>query len=99
MVSTLARLSNFCCSSGPVDGGDDDGSGAGAQLLEPPADRRQRGLVADEQIPVEIVRHDERAARPADAELLAGLGLHRPVGRRSGVMQREVDDEFVAAAS
>ena len=84
---------------GAGDGGDHDGARAGAQLLEPPADRRQRGLVADEQVPVEIVRHDERSARPADAELLAGLGLHRPVGRRPRVVQREVDDQLVAAES
>ncbi len=94
-VSTSARLIERLLLLGSGDRGDDDGAGAGAQFLQPAADRRQRGLVADEQVPVEIVRHDERAARPADAELLAGLGLRCPVGRRSGVMQGEVDDQLV----
>lgn len=64
---------------------------AGRQLGQAPRDGGQGGVVADEQVPVELRRHDERAARPAYAQRVAGLGVLGPLRGGAGVVQREVD--------
>src|SRR3569833_1336307 len=74
---------------------DHDSACAFTKLFEPPANRRQRGLVADEQIPIEVVGHDERTPRPADHELVSWRRLRGPTRRRSGLVQREIDDALL----
>ena len=69
----------------------DHGAGACRQFLQPPRDRGQRGIVADQQVPVEIGRYDEGAARPADAQRLSRLDLLGPAACRAGVVQHELD--------
>jgi hypothetical protein len=63
----------------------------GRQLGQSARDGGQGGVVADQQVPVELGRHDERAARAAHAEHVAGLGLLSPLRGGAGVVQREVD--------
>lgn len=48
---------------------------AGRKLLQATGDGGQRGLVAYQQMPVEPRRNDERAARPADAEVVPGAAF------------------------
>ncbi len=78
-----------------VVGGDlDDGVGLGAlgQGLDHGEDRRDAGLVADEQPPVGAGLDDVAAARPERQNLVAGLGLQRPAGARRGIaVQHDVD--------
>ncbi len=73
----------------------DDSARTGRQFLKAAADRRQRRLIADEEIPVEIVGHDERAARTADAEEMTRSSLRGPRCRRSIAVQHEVDGERI----
>ena len=75
--------------------GQHDGAGAGRQLGQAARDRGQCGVVADQQVPVEIGRDDEGAARPADLERLPAPHLLGPACRRSGVVQNELDVERV----
>ena len=75
--------------------GDHHDARAGRQLGEPAPDRRQCGLVAHQQVPVELGRDDERAARPADAQGLTGRCLLGPSGRRAGIVQHELDLQAV----
>jgi hypothetical protein len=64
---------------------------AGRQLGQAARDGGQGCVVADQQVPVELGRHDERAARAAHADHVAGLGLLCPLRGGAGVVQREVD--------
>ncbi|SPC16369.1 conserved hypothetical protein [Cupriavidus taiwanensis] len=73
----------------------DDGMGIGAQLFQPARDRRQRGIVADQQVPVEPSGHHERAARPAHAQVLARPSLCRPRRRRAIAMQHEFEIQLL----
>jgi hypothetical protein len=68
-------------------------AGARRQFGQAPRDRWQRGVVADQQVPVEIGRHDEGAARSADAEHIAHAGLLGPARGRPGLVNCEVELE------
>ena len=73
----------------------DERARAGRQFLQAAADGRQCRFVAGEKIPVEIVGHDERAARAADAEKISGPRLRRPRRRRAIAVQDEIDQPTV----
>ena len=98
-TSSRARVSKRCSSPGVGDFDDDESTRTRRQLLQAAADGRQRRLVAGEKIPVEIVGHDERAARTADAEEISGPRLRRPGRRRAIAVQHEIDRQRLAAAS
>jgi len=70
---------------------DGDGTGVARQFLEPAGNGRQRGFIADEQIPVEIAPDNERAARPADADRVAGLCVLRPARSGAITMEHEIE--------
>ncbi len=74
-------------------GRDHEGPHPWAQLFQAAADGRQRRFVADQQVPIEIVRHDEGTAWPADLQRLPGGGLRGPLRRGTGLVQREVHRE------
>ena len=59
---------------------------------------RERGLVANQQMPVETRGDREGAARTADSKILPYLCLRRPRRGRSRLMQRELDIELACFA-
>lgn len=71
---------------------------AGGQFLDASRDGRQRRIVADQQMPIEAGRHDERAARPADPEPLAGPRLCRPLRRRARMIHHEFEIQLACGA-
>ncbi|CAB5161468.1 hypothetical protein IST4110_04915 [Burkholderia cenocepacia] len=71
---------------------------AGRQFRETPCDGRQRRIVADQQMPVETGRDDERTARAADAEPLADACLRGPLRCRARMVQHEFQIEFAGGA-
>src|SRR5690606_31233321 len=89
--------------AGEVDSGllgcrldDHHGLGRSWQLFQTTADRRNGGLVTDQQVPVEGRRNDEGAPRPGNAQQMTGFGMGCPVRCGSLMMQYEVDIQLVA---
>src|SRR5262245_52235093 len=68
--------------SGIGDFDDGDDARARRQFLQAAADCGNRRLVADKQVPIEIVGYDERSARPTDTEELSRPRLRPPARGR-----------------
>ncbi|SIT48623.1 conserved hypothetical protein [Paraburkholderia ribeironis] len=68
------------------------------QFFEAARDGWQRGIVADQQMPVEPGGDHQRAARAADAKVLADFGLGRPICGGTRLVHREFDVEFARLA-
>src|SRR6266478_2088998 len=76
-----------------VDLGNNERPRAGRQLLEAAADSRQGGLVTDEQVPIQLGRNDKGASRPTHSQRLTLCRRCRPCGRRTCVMNDEIDEQ------
>ena len=75
---------------------DDAGDGPSlGKLFDPAPDRRQRGFIADQQPPVEVVRHDRGTPGAADLRGISWLGVARPLRHRPRVVQGEIDKELI----
>ncbi|KAI1691037.1 bacterial regulatory protein, luxR family domain-containing protein [Ditylenchus destructor] len=76
-----------------------EGAGAGGQFLQAARDGRQRGLVASQQVPVEVGRDHEGAARPCDRQRVAGLRAGGPFGGGAVAVLGELEHQFTASLS
>ena len=78
-----------------MDAGERDHPHACRETLHSPADRRECGFVADQKPPVQVIGNKQRASRTADRNCIADLRLLRPLGCRSGLVQSEIDRQFL----
>ncbi|MOA22813.1 hypothetical protein D3C78_1433990 [compost metagenome] len=66
------------------------------QLRQAALYRRQRAFVAQQPVPGEFLGNQQAAARTGHAHPLAQRRVHRPVSGRAGIVQRELEHQFVA---
>jgi hypothetical protein len=73
----------------------DDGHHLAAfrEFFELSRDGWESCVVADQEVPVIAGRDDKRPARAADGQRLSRLRLFGPLRPRTGIVEREVDDE------
>ena len=82
-----------------AEGGEDDVSGGGAYTHMTLLAKNETGLRNLFRL-ASLASLEGYFYKPRiDRELLSRFGLRRPIGRRAGVMQREVDDEFARAVA
>ena len=88
-------MAKRCSSAASAHFNDDDRARTRRQLLQPTPDRRQCRFVPGKKVPIEIVGHDERPARTADAQVISGTRLLRPACSGTIAMQDEIDRQRI----